>query len=221
MHGSILVGGRTIKNGQFAMLNDGMHIKVPPIVSTFVAQNFVVCATTLHQGAVAAIRVCRAAAKSVAIRNIARAEGGVTQREIMDWMNDPSTGSIFTDYERMMLTKIERKSFMSTCLKALGRAGYTKNEVKSGNAFRWNLPWNVSMSSCAVTEGVSSARVESKEDTRTEEINNLNTEEKNDVNNEAKQVDQRKKSGEEKEENTVMHDGAKEEGAAESGETKE
>lgn len=59
-------------------------------------------------GSTLTIRVCRAAAKSVAIRNIARAEGGVTQREIMDWMNDPSTGSIFTDYERMMLTKIER-----------------------------------------------------------------------------------------------------------------
>ena len=49
-------------------------------------------------------------------------------------MNDPTAGSIFTDYESMMLTKIERKSFMSTCLKALVRAGYTKNEVKSGNA---------------------------------------------------------------------------------------
>jgi hypothetical protein len=119
-----------------------------------------------------------------------------------------------------MLTKIERKSFMSTCLKALVRAGFTKNEVKSGNAFRWNLPGDVALSG-VVMEGVSPGAVESKEDTRTEEINNLNTEEKNDVNNEAKQVDQRKKSGEEKEENTVMHDGAKEEGAAESGETKE
>ncbi len=46
----------------------------------------------------------------------------------------------FCDYERMMLKKIKRKSFMMSMGKALAWAGYTKNVVLSGRALRWNLP---------------------------------------------------------------------------------
>ena len=68
----------------------------------------------------------------------------MTQREIMDWMNDTSSpnggGHVFGEYERMMLTKIEKKSFNITMGKGLVRARYTKNVYLSGRAFRWNLP---------------------------------------------------------------------------------
>mmetsp|Transcript_29989 Transcript_29989/g.63597 ORF Transcript_29989/g.63597 Transcript_29989/m.63597 type:complete len:470 (-) Transcript_29989:103-1512(-) len=89
-------------------------------------------------GTTLATRVCRAAAKSSTIQTIVRDEGGVTQREIMDWMNDDN--SIFKEYERMIMQKIEKKSFMMSIGKAIVRAGYTKNEYLSGRAFRWNLP---------------------------------------------------------------------------------
>lgn len=92
-------------------------------------------------GSALATRVCRAAASSPAIQRIVRDEGGVTQREIIDWMLRPE--SIFREYENMMLTRIERKSFMMSMGKAIVRAGYTKNESLSGRAFRWNLPEDV------------------------------------------------------------------------------
>ena len=92
-------------------------------------------------GSTLATRVCRAAAKSTAIQTIVLEEGGVTQREIIDWMNDPA--SVYKDYERMMLAQIVEKSFMMSMGKAILRAGYTKNEYLSGRAFRWNLPEDI------------------------------------------------------------------------------
>mmetsp|Transcript_14242 Transcript_14242/g.30418 ORF Transcript_14242/g.30418 Transcript_14242/m.30418 type:complete len:673 (-) Transcript_14242:78-2096(-) len=92
-------------------------------------------------GSTLATRVCRAAAKSAHIQTIVREEGGVTQREIIDWMNDPD--GVYREYERMMLAKIVEKSFMMSMGKAIVRAGYTKNEYLSGRAFRWNLPEDI------------------------------------------------------------------------------
>ena len=95
-------------------------------------------------GSTIATRVCLAAAQSPYIQSICRSEGGVTQREIMDWMNDTSSpnggGHVFGEFERMMLSKIEKKSFNITMGKGLLRAKYTKNVYLSGRAFRWNLP---------------------------------------------------------------------------------
>ena len=74
----------------------------------------------------------------------------MTARDVLDWIggvavDDDGGGgggarSIFVEYERTMLRKIERKSFMMSMGKALARAGYTKNELLSGRALRWNLP---------------------------------------------------------------------------------
>ncbi|KAL3809043.1 hypothetical protein ACHAXA_004546 [Cyclostephanos tholiformis] len=108
-------------------------------------------------GSAIALRACRAASRSGTVRRIVRDVGGVTLREILDWMNgnnnnnddgggdDDGGGkandrSVFVEYERLMLQKIERKSFMMSMGKALSRAGYTKNELLSGRAIRWNLP---------------------------------------------------------------------------------
>jgi len=97
-------------------------------------------------GSTLATRVCRAAAKHSFIQDIVAKEGGVTQREIIDWMND-HPDSIYKDYESMMLAKIVEKSFMMSMGKAILRAGYTKNEFLSGRAFRWNLPDDIVESS--------------------------------------------------------------------------
>jgi hypothetical protein len=100
-------------------------------------------------GSALAVRACRAAASSAYVRGIARDSGAVTARDILDWIggvvvDDDGGGggprSIFVEYERTMLRKIERKSFMMSMGKALARAGYTKNELLSGRALRWNLP---------------------------------------------------------------------------------
>ncbi|KAL3766773.1 hypothetical protein ACHAWU_007436 [Discostella pseudostelligera] len=96
-------------------------------------------------GSTLAIRACRAAAKSKSIQQVARDKGGVTIREIMLWMNDRSSSgdSEFVEFETMMLTRINKKSFMMSIGKAIVRAGYRKNEFLSGRAFRWNLPKDI------------------------------------------------------------------------------
>lgn len=63
---------------------------------------------------------------------------GVTQRDVMNWITNES--DTFGDYEKMMLRKIEPKSFIIAMGKAIIRAGYTKSDVKSGRANRWELP---------------------------------------------------------------------------------
>lgn len=80
----------------------------------------------------------------------------VTQRDIVDWMNGSGGGdSVFVEYEAMMLTKITKKSFMMSIGKAIVRAGYKKNDLLSGRAFRWNLPDNVVDASTLVTGHIS------------------------------------------------------------------
>jgi hypothetical protein len=75
-----------------------------------------------------ALRACKAAALSSTIRGIANKLGGVIQKEILDWMTtgDPVDGSVWGQYEQLMLQKIEKKSFMMSMGKACLRAGYTK-----------------------------------------------------------------------------------------------
>ena len=89
-------------------------------------------------GTTLALRACQAAAKSTALQTISRTHGGVTQREIVDWINEP-TGA-FKDYEELMKAKIEKKSVMMSIGKAIIRAGYRKNDTMTGRAFRWQLP---------------------------------------------------------------------------------
>ena len=104
-------------------------------------------------GSALALRACKAASLSSTIRGIATKLGGVTQKEILDWMTgDPVWGQ----YERLMLQRIEKKSFMMSMGKACLRAGYTKNDVLSGRAIRWNLPL---CNNNSVVSGVSSATV--------------------------------------------------------------
>ena len=91
-------------------------------------------------GSTLAVRACRAAAKSRTIQQVAREKGGVTQRDIMDWMNDRNGDSVFVEFETMMLTNITKKSLMMSMGKAIVRAGYQRNELVTGRAFRWNLP---------------------------------------------------------------------------------
>jgi hypothetical protein len=52
-----------------------------------------------------ALRACKAAALSSTIRGIANKLGGVTQKEILDWMTtgDPVNGSVWGQYEQLML----------------------------------------------------------------------------------------------------------------------
>lgn len=66
---------------------------------------------------------------------------GVTQRDVMNWITNES--DTFGDYEKMMLRKIEPKSFIIAMGKAIIRAGYTKSDVKSGRANRWELPSDI------------------------------------------------------------------------------
>ena len=113
-----------------------------------------------------AVRVCLAASKSSVINTIAKERGGVTQRELLDWMNNSNinndtttTGgstsgcSIFKDYEQMMLRKIEKKSFMINFGKGIVRAGFVKNEVMDGRSFRYNLPGGGVVTSAAAAAG--------------------------------------------------------------------
>ena len=90
-------------------------------------------------GAAIAQRVCLAASKSPSIISISNTNNGVTQREIVDWMNTSET-SIFKEYERMVLSKIEKKSFMTNIGKGMVKVGYTKNAVLSGRSWRFTLP---------------------------------------------------------------------------------
>jgi len=56
-------------------------------------------------GSALALRACKAAALSSTIRGIANKLGGVTQKEILDWMTtgDPVNGSVWGQYEQLML----------------------------------------------------------------------------------------------------------------------
>jgi hypothetical protein len=51
------------------------------------------------------LRACKAAALSSTIRGIADKLGGVTRKEILDWMTtgDPVNGSVWGQYEQLML----------------------------------------------------------------------------------------------------------------------
>lgn len=103
-------------------------------------------------GAAIAQRVCTAASKSPSIISISQTNNGVTQREIVDWMNTSET-SIFKEYERMVLSKIEKKSFMTNIGKGMLRAGYTKNAVLSGRSWRFTLPGQPDRNAAAVSVG--------------------------------------------------------------------
>ena len=108
-------------------------------------------------GAAIAQRVCLAASKSPSIISISNTQNGVTQREIVDWMNT-SESSIFKEYERMVLSKIEKKSFMTNIGKGMLRAGYTKNAVLSGRSWRFTLPGQPDRNAAAVSVGDSSEK---------------------------------------------------------------
>ena len=76
-----------------------------------------------------ATRACRAAANSSKMQKLNKDLSGVTQRDVMNWINKDS--DTFGEYETMMLRKIEPKSFGIAMGKAIIRAGYTKSDVKS------------------------------------------------------------------------------------------
>ncbi|EJK73000.1 hypothetical protein THAOC_05406, partial [Thalassiosira oceanica] len=91
-------------------------------------------------GSTAAMRICAAAARTAGMRDLARSNGGVTQRDILDWMSDPDN-AVYNRYEPLMLRKIERKSYMMGFTKAIQRCGYVKREgVTAGRATLWYLP---------------------------------------------------------------------------------
>eukprot|EP00984_Skeletonema_dohrnii_P034315 scaffold33527_cov137-Skeletonema_dohrnii-CCMP3373.AAC.1 len=92
-------------------------------------------------GTTLATRACRAAANSSKLQKMNRDFTGVTQRDVMNWINKDS--DTFGEYEKMMLRKIEPKSFGIAMGKAIIRAGYTKSDVKSGRANRWTLPGDI------------------------------------------------------------------------------
>ena len=101
-------------------------------------------------GAALATRACRAAAGSSKIQKLNRDFTGVTQRDVMNWINNES--DTFGEYEKMMLRKIEPKSFGIAMSKAIIRAGYTKSDVKSGRANRWELPSDIIVPPVATVE---------------------------------------------------------------------
>jgi hypothetical protein len=88
------------------------------------------------------MRIVREAAKDVKIQTIAKEQHGVTQRDIIDWYN---ANSLFSDFERLMLSKIEYKSYQSSVTKAIQRAGYTRNESNPGKSrsTRWDIPADI------------------------------------------------------------------------------
>lgn len=94
------------------------------------------CSSTLG------MRIAREAAKDVKIQKIAREQHGVTQRDIIDWYK---AHTLFSDFERLMLSKIEYKSYQSGITKAIQRAGFTRNESNPGKSryTRWDLPPDV------------------------------------------------------------------------------
>eukprot|EP00804_Cyclotella_cryptica_P020865 CCRYP_011477-RA/>CCRYP_011477-RA protein AED:0.06 eAED:0.06 QI:0/-1/0/1/-1/1/1/0/513 len=101
------------------------------------------------------IRIVRSAAKDSKIQKIAREQHGVTQRDIIDWYNEHP---MFSCFERLMLLKIEYKSYQSSITKAIQRAGFTRNESNPGKSrsTRWDLPLDIPL------EPVSSHRSHSK-----------------------------------------------------------
>ena len=101
-------------------------------------------------GTTLATRACRAAANSSKIQKLNKELGGITQRDVMNWINLDS--EIFGEFERMMLSKIEIKSFNIAMGKALIRAGYTKSDVKSGRANRFHLPSDIVIPAVATVE---------------------------------------------------------------------
>ena len=90
------------------------------------------------------MRIVRDAAKDAKIQKIAREQHGVTQRDIIDWYN---AHPLFSDFERLMLSKIEYKSYQSSITKAIQRARYTRNESNPGKSrsTRWDLPSDIPM----------------------------------------------------------------------------
>eukprot|EP00986_Skeletonema_menzelii_P002560 scaffold696_cov137-Skeletonema_menzelii.AAC.2 len=98
-------------------------------------------------GTTLATRACRAAANSSKLQKLNKDFAGVTQRDVMNWINKDS--DTFVEYETMMLRKIEPKSFGIAMGKAIIRAGYTKSDVKSGRANRWFLPSDVIVAAVA------------------------------------------------------------------------
>lgn len=95
-------------------------------------------------GAALGVGIIREAAKDPAVQKVAREEHGVTQRYLMEWT---SRHAIYHDYEKLMCSKIEKKSFMTKVGKAILKAGYTKNETNPGKtkASRWDLPSDIPM----------------------------------------------------------------------------
>jgi len=130
-------------------------------------------------GAAIAQRVCIAASKSPSIISISNTSNGVTQREIVDWMNTSET-SIFKEYERMVLSKIEKKSFMTNIGKGMVKVGYTKNAVLSGRSWRFTLPGQPDRSVANVP------KVDSSE--KKSETAGVKEEEKKTINEESKQI---------------------------------
>ena len=88
------------------------------------------------------VRIVREAAKNSNIQKIAREQHGVTQRDIIDWYK---AHALFSDFERLMMSKIEYKSYQSGITKAIQRAGYTRNESNPGKSrcTRWDLPADI------------------------------------------------------------------------------
>ncbi|KAL7434842.1 hypothetical protein ACHAXM_004295 [Skeletonema potamos] len=102
-------------------------------------------------GTTLATRACRAAAASSSkLRKLNADVAGVTQRDVMNWINNES--DTFGEYEKMMLRKIEPKSFGIAMGKAIIRAGYTKSDVRSGRANRWALPSDIVVPPVATVE---------------------------------------------------------------------
>jgi hypothetical protein len=90
------------------------------------------------------MRIAREAAKDGNIQKIARTQHGVTQRDIIDWYKNHA---LYSDFERLMLSKIEYKSYQSSITKAIQRAGFTRNESNPGKTrfTRWDLPADVEL----------------------------------------------------------------------------
>jgi hypothetical protein len=126
-----------------------------------------------------AIRIAREAAKDSNIQMIARDQHGVTQRDIIDWYNKHPS---FSDFERLMLSKIEYKSYQSCMTKAIQRAGFTRNETNPGKSrcTRWDLPADIPLEPVSSPRHAKSPRSKS-EDLEEKSQNEANEERLEDI----------------------------------------
>jgi len=130
-----------------------------------------------HQtiGSALSVHAVRDAARSKSLQKLASTENGkVSRGDVMDWIENSTR---YREWVKLMLAKMELKSYQGNIGKALVRAGYERYGT-TGRQVKWGLPKNL------MNEPYSDDDDDDNEEEEEEERKDNNNVEKKDENNE-------------------------------------